>query len=134
MLFRSCNALCEGVDIVPTMLDWCGVQIPSFLQGKSLAGLLKNPEDRHREDVLVEFFEPHGGRQTMLRTERYKYCLDAEGRERMYDMALDPKEISPIYPETMNASMLSILSDMRRRMLIRTREAAYPSREKTAAY
>ena len=131
---QTCDALCEGVDIVPTMLDWCGVQIPSFLQGKSLAGLLKNPEGCHREDVLVEFFEPHGGHQTMLRTERYKYCLDAEGREMMYDMALDPKEISPIHPETMNASMEPILSDMRRRMLIRTREAAYPSREKTAAY
>ncbi len=128
------NALCEGVDVVPTILDWCGVQVPSFMQGKSLRRLLTVETAQHREDILVEFFEPHGGAQTMLRTERYKYCLDADGGELLYDMIADPKEIHPIRPAKDDAVGQAILSDMRLRMLVRTREAAYPSREKTAAY
>jgi arylsulfatase len=148
------DALCEGVDLVPTLLDWCGVQTPSFMQGKSLSALLGGHTRTHREDVLVEFFEPHGMHQTMLRTETYKYCLDETGSELLYDMIRDPKEMTPMLLEGGVANpegkkegingdkreeedktrLLSVLSDMRRRMLVRTREAAYPSREKTAAY
>src|SRR5205823_2635637 len=93
------------VDIVPTVLELCGVKVPRAVQGKSLAGLLAGKVGRHRGHVIAEYSE---NEEAMVRTERWKliYCTGKRKREdgyhtgaplpgrtlRLYDLERDPDE------------------------------------------
>jgi len=50
--------LVEGIDVVPTILDYCGIQIPRVVQGNSLKPLIEGKESFNREDILIEYFVP----------------------------------------------------------------------------
>ena len=100
---RRSEALVEGVDIAPTLLEAAGLPRSPGMQGRSLWPLLKGETDlnRHREDVYSEYynasvmFSPPGPRAylTMLRTERYKIVV-VHGMEsgELYDLEADPDE------------------------------------------
>ena len=102
---RRSEALVEGVDIAPTLLEAAGLPRSPGMQGRSLWPLLKGETDlnRHREDVYSEYynasvmFSPPGPRAylTMLRTERYKIVV-VHGMEsgELYDLEADPDETS----------------------------------------
>src|SRR5690606_21756020 len=60
----------SGLDILPTLCDYAGVDAPESLLGESLRGIAEGRAvTRWRPYVVTE---NHTGR--MLRTERYKYC------------------------------------------------------------
>jgi len=65
----STDALVEFVDIVPTVLDLCGVTRPESIQGRSLADLVTGKTDRHREHVFVEYAQND---EIMVRDDRWK--------------------------------------------------------------
>ena len=103
-----------GIDMIPTLCDFAGIDIPVGLPGKSLmAPALGKVQDWDRKYVVSEnhmvqgdpvdekAFQPHG---RMLRSEKYKYCLYSEGKEResLVDMQFDPGEMvnqakNPVY-------------------------------------
>jgi len=97
---RRSSALVELVDLAPTLLDMCGLDIHPGMQGASVWPLLRGdqPVDRHRDDVYAEFYRgdrpgdpaPH---TTMVRTNRYKLTV-AHGRGigELYDLENDPGE------------------------------------------
>lgn len=103
-----------GTDMIPTLCDIAGTDIPSGLPGKSLMApvLGKTPEWK-REFVVSENhmvqgapvdgkeLEPYG---RMVRSVNYKYCLYSEGndKESLVDMQFDPGELvnqakNPVY-------------------------------------
>ncbi len=123
--------LTEAVDIVPTILDYCGIQTPRFVQGESLKKLLEGSTDKHKKDILVEYFDPFGRREAAVRTEQYKYCYSTEGKEILYDLSNDPYELRNVVHEQPYAD---VLSDMRARMNRRLMQAAYNGDEYTAEY
>jgi len=103
------QATCEklvniGVDILPTLLDAAGLEIPRELPGHSLLPLaLGEPIEQWRDFVVVEndmvqtgkvdgFKPTMQGR--MVRSQGYKYCVYEYGRRReaLYDMENDPGE------------------------------------------
>jgi arylsulfatase A-like enzyme len=101
----ACDKLVNtGVDILPTMLQFAGLDIPKHLPGRSLWPLASGQAVRQwREFVVVqnnmtqtgelEGFKPEmEGR--MVRTERYKYCVYSRGvrRESLVDLKADPGE------------------------------------------
>lgn len=128
---RICSALTAAVDVVPTLLDLCGIQIPSFVQGKTMRGLLQGKTDVHRDAVLVEYFEEHGNRQTTVRTERHKYFLHENGKELLYDLAKDCHEH---YDVSKQPAYADVLSQMRLIMLREVQQAAYYGHPQTDAY
>jgi choline-sulfatase len=75
----SSAALVEFIDILPTVLDLCGVETPKDVQGRSLAGLLRGRTDRHREQVFVEYGHSE---EAMVRDGRYKCVFIRGKRER----------------------------------------------------
>lgn len=99
------DALVELVDVVPTIMDLIGMEIPPAVQGKSLAQILigeKSPHF-HKDAVYCEFFSSlHGCHDhlfaTMYRTTRYKLIL-YHGRDEgeLYDMKQDPCEFDNLY-------------------------------------
>ena len=100
--------------MVPTLLDLCGIQTPSFVQGRSLAALLRGETDTHRSSVLVEYFDGFRQRQTTVRSEDYKYYLHENGSELLFDLKNDPMELhnaanDPGYREALNEMRLCML-------------------------
>jgi len=102
----TCDVLLNtGVDLMPTICDFAGIDVPTGLPGKSLkAAALDRQLGWQREYVVSENhmvqcvpvdgkdLKPHG---RMVRSDRYKYCLYSEGdrRESLVDMVRDPGEM-----------------------------------------
>jgi choline-sulfatase len=84
---RSTAALVELIDLVPTLLELCGVPAPSNLHGRSLVRLLRDQVASHREHVIVEYAD---NEEAMIRTERWKLIYSTGDRRRGDGYALGP--------------------------------------------
>jgi arylsulfatase A-like enzyme len=95
-----------GIDLLPTMLEFAGLDVPKKLPGRSLLPLVLGGAMTSWRDYLVvenhltQTGEVDGFAPTMegrmVRTERYKYCLYNRGqqRESLVDMQADPGEMT----------------------------------------
>src|SRR6185369_11301712 len=54
---QSTTALVELIDVVPTVLEFCGLSIPPAVQGKSLVRVLSGQATSHRDHVTIEYAE-----------------------------------------------------------------------------
>lgn len=94
-----------GIDLLPTLCDFAGIETPRGMPGLSLKGAATGSggidarEYVVVSDHLVQGAEV-GGRKPepsgrMLRTQRYKYCVYSEGqrREELVDIEKDPGEM-----------------------------------------
>lgn len=79
--------LVEGVDVVPTLLESAGIPVPGHVQGQSLLPLL---QDRHYEPKGCALMEHTGWRN--IRTQHYRYLLNSDGQEKLFDLVKDPRE------------------------------------------
>jgi arylsulfatase A-like enzyme len=112
------DQMVEAVDIVPTLLDAIGVQIPPHLQGESLLPLTRTPDLPGRESVLMEFT----GWKT-LRTGTYRYLIHADGNECLFDLRQPWGEYRDVSTDEAYAQDLA---DMRHRLLQRLVDAERP--------
>lgn len=82
------------LDLAPTFLDLADVEIPNVYEGRSLLDLGRGV-DGWRDHVVAEF---HGlnypYEQRMLRTDRYKFVLNAGDVNELYDLEEDPHELT----------------------------------------
>ena len=93
-----------GLDLLPTMLDFAGIERPRKLTGRSLKPLsLGEPVTQWRDHLVLENHMDQAGavgdlrpalQGRMVRTERYKYCVYSQGRQResLVDLQTDPGE------------------------------------------
>ncbi len=53
------NALVENLDVMPTIMELAGLDVPDYVQGKSLLPILRGQAspDFHRESVRCEYFD-----------------------------------------------------------------------------
>ncbi len=79
------DGIVEAVDLVPTLLDLAAIQTPTFMQGESLASLLNGNGARQKRVALTE-----GTGWKSLRIPRFQYLIHADGRESLWDLAIDP--------------------------------------------
>jgi len=94
-----------GIDMIPTLCDFAGIQPAANLSGLSMKApaLGQNPKSKRAYVVSQNHMiqcapvdgkdlKPHG---RMVRSERYKYCLYSEGKrcESLVDMENDPGEM-----------------------------------------
>jgi arylsulfatase A-like enzyme len=115
---RVVSAIVEAVDIVPTLLECAGVQIPPHIQGRSFAAALSDDTFAGRESALLE----HAGWKN-LRTARHRYLIHADGSERLWDLERDPRECHDVAGEPDYAA---ILAEHRRLLLARLIEQERP--------
>jgi len=79
---RQCSQMVEAVDVLPTLLDCAGIQIPPHVQGRSLRPLLTGDEAySERASVLMEFTG-----WKIVRSENFRYVAHGDGREFLYDL------------------------------------------------
>jgi arylsulfatase A-like enzyme len=87
----------NGLDLVPTLCDYAGLDAPEVLAGRSLRALIEGRDVPGWRDHLVLESRLDGiqcdGR--MVRTERYKYVIYEWGRyrEQLFDLQADPGEV-----------------------------------------
>ena len=112
------SALTEFVDIFPTLCELAGVPVPTYLDGKSLVPLMKNPKTTIKDYAVSQY--PRSGTDTeterqgyaaakvmgySIRTDRYRYTVwmkDFRSNEpfnsnllvgtELYDYEKDPNE------------------------------------------
>lgn len=100
---RRDSGLTEALDVLPTILDLAGIQVPPHLQGSSLLPRLHG-DAPGGASALTE----HTGWKS-LRTERFRYLLHADGTEDLYDLSAewgDYRDVSadPAYASDLAAS------------------------------
>jgi arylsulfatase A-like enzyme len=93
------EALVELIDLVPTIYDILGIDIPYYIQGKSLFPVLTGQasDDSHRAAVRSEFYGainfPDQTHATMYRDRRWKLVTyHRKNIYELYDLVNDPWE------------------------------------------
>jgi choline-sulfatase len=81
----------NGLDLLPTLCDYAGIESPKRPYGRSLRPLAEGKNTKQWRDFVVS--ESHNGR--MLQTGSFKYCIYDSGRhrEQLIDLKRDPGEM-----------------------------------------
>ncbi len=116
----SRHLISNGLDILPTLCDYTGVDAPPDLPGRSLRPLVDgHPPTEWRDELVVEAwpFQGDPGRTLgrMVRTQHYKYAVYSWGRyrEQLFDVQTDPGEMVNL---AVQSSHRDILQDHRDRL------------------
>lgn len=112
------HELVSLIDLVPTVFDTAGLEIPIDLDGKSLLPMLQEETSRWRECVFSQYWykiKNGPGIISMARNKNWKYCHHITDFDELYDLNNDPEEMNnlcfdPKYKSTLN-EMRSILFD-----------------------
>jgi choline-sulfatase len=96
-LVDETHLVSAGLDLIPTLCDYAGIEPPPGLPGRSVRELAAGREPAAWRDQVV--VESRAGR--MLRTARYKYVVYESGkhREQLTDLAEDPGEMTNLAEE-----------------------------------
>jgi len=95
----SAELVNNGIDLMPSVLDWAGAEKPGWCKGRSYRHAVEAPSATGSQAPYVvtetEFAQTGGTRGWLLRTPKYKYVLYESGkyREALYDMDADPGEM-----------------------------------------
>jgi len=93
----TCDAFVNLVDLMPTLLEIGGANMPETFDGRSLVPFLRGETvEDWPEDVYAEF---HGYEATlasvrMVRTKSWKYVYNPYSEDELYDMQSDPHELN----------------------------------------
>ncbi len=70
------ESLVELLDLFPTLCDLAGVEIPGFVEGKSVVPILRDPDATVHSSVLSQYYRRYEDTEYMgysMRTDRYRY-------------------------------------------------------------
>ena len=113
------DALVEFVDIYPTLCELAGIPVPEHVEGKSMAPLLSEPDQKWKEAAFSQFRRVSKGAPLMgyaMRTDRYRFVEWRNRRTRkvvameLYDHQNDPDENMNIATNPAHESLLKNLS------------------------
>ena len=97
------DGLTELIDITPTLLDAAGLNIPQFIQGKTLLPILSgkaNP-NHHRNSVFSEYYNAWSHKHsygTMHRTNSHKMIVyHGTDQGELYNLDKDPDEFNNLW-------------------------------------
>ncbi|MDZ4849510.1 MAG: sulfatase [Pirellulaceae bacterium] len=114
---KACKAIVEFVDIYPTIVDVCGLEIATSLAGRSLRPMLDAPQQDREGAAITQVLRPADSRFSQpvmgrsIRTNRWRYTEWDEGREgiELYDHNNDPNEFHNLATEpTFQAQMVAL--------------------------
>ncbi|PXY03138.1 sulfatase [Marinifilum breve] len=98
------DELVQNVDYAPTILDFCGANVPEDMQGRSFRPLLEGEKvDDWRSSMYYHFYEHPGfhmvKRHIGVRTDRYKliHFYNNIDTWELYDLQEDPHEMNNLY-------------------------------------
>ncbi|MFW9939337.1 MAG: sulfatase [Candidatus Thorarchaeota archaeon] len=84
------NQMISNIDLLPTLLDIIGADIPRNIEGKSFLPLLNGDIDVFRKEIYAEkSFHEYYDPLRAIRTEKYKYIINFEKSEILYQIGAD---------------------------------------------
>ncbi|MEO1019187.1 MAG: sulfatase/phosphatase domain-containing protein, partial [Pseudomonadota bacterium] len=99
---RRLNNLVELMDVMPTLLDLCGIAIPETVEGQSLMPLLRGDTTEWRSHLHGEcsIMETLNSGMQFLTDARWKYIYyPGSGAEQLFDLTSDPQEMTELAQE-----------------------------------
>ena len=100
---RRVPALTATMDLMPTIMELHGAQIPPDVHGSSLLPLLDGSEERLRDSVLYGYF----GKDINLFDGRYSYCRQPAEGSKLYHHTLMPRSFNDfLSPEQLTKAEL----------------------------
>jgi arylsulfatase A-like enzyme len=84
------DQMISNIDLMPTLLDFIGADIPGNIEGKSFLPVLKNTTLPFRSEIFTEknyhdLYDP----MRCVRTKEFKYIRNFEPSEYLYQIPLD---------------------------------------------
>ncbi|MCC5844651.1 MAG: sulfatase-like hydrolase/transferase [Verrucomicrobia bacterium] len=129
------NEAASLVDLMPTLLDTAGIEMPAAVQGRSLCALRGGAPADWPEDTLIQFGDAWLPPGRALRTNRWKYAVtarEADARKaaaeqyretHLYDLHSDPYELNNLAGR---ASHRELSDRLAKRLSDRMAEAGEP--------
>lgn len=93
------------LDLYPTLLELAAVPAKAGLSGRSVVPLLRDPEAAWDEPALTS----RGDQVPSLRDERWRYILNRNGLEELYDHDQDPHEWDNVSGDPSNAQTIEVM-------------------------
>lgn len=115
------DALVTNMDVVATVLQAAGAEIPDDMDSESMVRLFDDPNARWREDLMCEH-HGHGMEafQRMLRWKNYKYVAHYMDIDELYDLEKDPFELNNL---ANNPGYEGIKKEMQQRLSIQMKRS-----------
>ncbi len=125
---RVVSDLVSHVDLIPTILECLGLEVPAYLPGRSLADALRGEEGKARDCVLTEF-RPFGGpNMKVLHTSEWRYVYyGGEPYGELFNLRDDPEERVNLFGRPECAEVQASLQARLLKELVKT-EARWPAR------
>jgi choline-sulfatase len=88
------DAAVSQTSVMATLLDLCGIPVPSGLDGPPLTPFLREPARRSDAPVFSEFALRNKNAKYMIRHGDWKYCFYANDSAELYNMREDRLELN----------------------------------------
>lgn len=99
--------LVSNLDLVPTLLDACGIEPPQALHGESLMPIARHGAETVRQGLMTEHYGLHVPvAQRAWYRDDYKLVVQEDGFCELYDLARDPGELSNLVQDSACAERL----------------------------
>jgi arylsulfatase A-like enzyme len=82
-----CTQPVSLIDVYPSLVDFAGLDVPAWLDGKSVRPQFDDPA-KPRPPAISSY----GAGNTAIRSERWRYIRYEDGSEELYDHKADPNE------------------------------------------
>ena len=105
---RRVEAPVSLIDMMPTVLDYCGVAAPYAMAGRSLRPLIQDPATPWNHPVLTTKDQKNHA----IRTARWRYIRYANGDRELYDMQADPREWTNLAKDPAHAAVIAQLDPL----------------------
>lgn len=110
--------VCNGIDIIPTICGFTGVQKPNYLKGIDLSKKIANPAQNLRDTLVIEtdFADNEdllgiSGRAVISKDFKYIVYNKGDLKEQLFNLTNDPGEITNL---AVNSAYKKQLNEMRR--------------------
>ena len=112
---RRVRGVASNADLAPTILDLADARREATLplDGVSLLRAARDPDRLDGRVALIETFENPRGvpSYTAIRTKRYRYDLQEDGQDGLYDLKLDPWELESVHDDPRYAAIKAALQE-----------------------
>lgn len=96
---KVCSSLVSSIDIPETILELAGFRIPDFMQGRSMAPILRNPEEKINQNILIEMDDEYINEKTRsLITDEWRITVFREYGE-LFNLKEDPDEMNNLWDD-----------------------------------
>ena len=119
---RRSGALVYNMDLMPTILELAGAEVPGNLDAVSLAPILRGEREEVRGGPAYLEFHGHQGpySQRAVCTPEAKYVFNAPDRDELYCLAEDPGELVNLVGKGTRAGLLAEMRGLMREKLVET--------------